>query len=199
MARANVARALVTGLFFCAWQEATECKAESYAFDSKRSEVRFAYTLGLALQKGRFSRVEGTMDFDDAAPERSRVEARIKTASLSTDEPVIDSVLKGPEFFDSGRQPEIRFKSGTVQMVGPTGANMTGDITVNGITKPITLQVTMQSGENPALKYSAGARHFTATARIQRSAFNMTAYGSMVAEDVDIVIDALLRKTGSRP
>jgi polyisoprenoid-binding protein YceI len=199
MKRAIPARAFAMGLAICSFGKAPDCGAESYVFDAKHTEVRFAYTMGLALQKGRFSRVEGTMNFDDAAPDSSRVEARIMTASLSTDEPVIDNVLKGRDFFNTESQPEIKFKSGTVRMTSATAANMTGDITVNGITKPITLKVTMQSGENPALRYSAGARRFTAVGRIQRSAFNMTAYGSMVAEDVDIVIDALLRKLAKQP
>lgn len=175
---------------------ASIARAESYVIDGRRTEVRFAYTMGFSHQKGRFSKVEGWMDYDEAAPERSRVEARIKTASLSTDEPVVDAVLKGREFFNADTQPEIRFKSGAVSMTGPAGASMAGDITVNGITKPVTLAVTMQSAVDPALKYSAGTRRFTATTRIQRSTFNMSGYGSMVAEDVDIVIDAVLRKSG---
>ncbi len=81
-----------------------------------------------------------------------------------------------------------------VQMIGADAAQMTGAITVNGITKPITLDVSIKSGDDPAMKYRVGSRRFTAIGRIQRSAFNMTAYSSMVADDVAIEIDALLKK-----
>jgi polyisoprenoid-binding protein YceI len=75
---------------------------------------------------------------------------------------------------------------------------MIGDMTINGITKPVTLEVRIAPHNNPALKYSQGSLEFLATTRIRRSAFNMTAYASMVADDIDIEIeieiDAILRK-----
>ena len=77
---------------------------------------------------------------------------------------------------------------------GTDTAEMTGDITVNGITKPITFTVSLHPHDDPALKYSVGAREFVATGHIQRSAFNMTAYQEMVGDNVDIEIDAVVRK-----
>jgi polyisoprenoid-binding protein YceI len=173
---------------------ADRASAESYVIDPKHTEVRFVYTLALSVQRGRFTSVDGAMEFDAKAPEKTRVNAVIKTASLTTGEAMTDSTLKGSEFFDAARQPEIRFQSQAVRMIGDDAAQMTGAITVNGITKPITLDVSIKSGDDPAMKYRVGSRRFTAIGRIQRSAFNMTAYSSMVADDVAIEIDALLRK-----
>ncbi len=59
-------------------------RAEGYVFDGKRTEVRFAYQIGLAKQQGRFTRVSGTLQFDEAAPERTQVLAVVATASLET-------------------------------------------------------------------------------------------------------------------
>ena len=150
--------------------------------------------MGLAKQKGRFSQVNGTLQFDEHAPERSTVTATVATASLGTGEPIVDDELKGSDFFNVAVDPVMTFKSRSVRSTGTDMAEMTGDITVNGITKPITFTVSLHPHDDPALKYSAGAREFVATGRIQRSAFNMTAYQSMVGDDVDIEIDAIVRK-----
>jgi polyisoprenoid-binding protein YceI len=169
-------------------------RAESYIFDARRTEVRFAYLMGPAKQQGRFSQVNGTLQFDEHAPERSTVTATVATASLGTGEPIVDDELKGSDFFNVAVDPVMTFKSRSVRSTGTDMAEMTGDITVNGITKPITLMVSLHPHDDPALKYSAGAREFVATGRIQRSAFNMTAYQAMVGDDVGIEIDAIVRK-----
>ena len=83
----------------------TGCRAEHYVFDAKNTEVRFAYTFGFAVQYGRFTSVEGTMEFDEKMPERSHAEARIKTASLTTGEPFIDDELKCRASRRIGRVP----------------------------------------------------------------------------------------------
>ena len=169
-------------------------KAESYVFDGKRTEVRFAYHIGLAKQQGRFTRVEGTLQFDKGAPERSHVTAKVATASLETGQPIIDAALKSSDFFNVVAQPEIRFKSRAVKPTGAGRAEMTGDITVNGITKPITFDVSLQPHNDPALKWSPGSMEFLAAGRIRRSTFAMTSFAYMVGDDVEIVIDAVAHK-----
>lgn len=173
---------------------ASPCRADSYIFDQRHSEVRFGYTMGMAQQKGRFTRIHGAMEFDGSSPERAHVDATIETASLVTGERLVEDELKSSDFFNAAIQPEIRFTSRAIRMTGPDTAEMTGEITINGVTKPVTLQVGLQPYENPALKYEVGARKFIATTRIKRSAFNMTAYASMVGDMVDIEIDAILHK-----
>ena len=173
-------------------------RAEPYVIDPKHTEVRFSYTMGLAVQRGRFTSVRGTMDFDPNIPEKTRVTAVIATDSLTTGEAAIESALKGRQFFDVSRQPEISFQSNAVQLTGPGSARMTGVITVNGITQPITFDVSIKSGDDPRMKYRVGSRRFIAIGQIQRSDFNMTAYRSMVADEVAIEIDALLKRKDRR-
>lgn len=168
--------------------------AELYVFDTRRTEVRFAYTMGFAKQQGRFSQVDGTVQFDDNAPERSRVVATVATASLGTGEPIVDNELKGSDFFNVAAAPVMTFKSRAVRPTGANTAEMTGDITVNGITKPVTFAVSLNPHDDPALKYTIGAREFVARGRLQRSAFNMTAYQAMVGDDIEIEIRAIVRK-----
>lgn len=172
---------------------APSVQARRFEFDQRRTEVRFIYKMAYATQRGRFTKVSGTLDYDEAAPGKSKINASIASASLTTGEALIDNELKGASFFNVEDAPVIAFKSLKVQTNSPTTAAVSGEMTVNGITKPVTLQVRIEPHDDPALKYDAGARRFFATTRIQRSAFNMTDYRSMVDDDVDIEIDAIAR------
>ena len=167
--------------------------AGRFEFDQRRTEVRFVYKMAYATQRGRFTKVSGTLDYDEAAPEKSKISASIAAASLTTGEALVDNELKGAAFFNVEVSPIIAFRSLVVQPRSATATDVSGEITVNGITKPVTLKVSLKPHDDPALKYDAGAREFIATTRIQRSAFNMTDYQSMVDDDIDIEIDAIVR------
>jgi polyisoprenoid-binding protein YceI len=171
----------------------TPAQADRFEFDSRRTEVRFVYTMGLSTQRGRFTRVSGTLDLDAAKPEKTTVAASIATESLTTGEPMVDSELKSASFFNAKASPVIAFKSRAVRLGTDFAGDVMGDITVNGVTKPVTLKVSVVPHDDPALKYDAGARAFTARTRIKRSQFNMTDYASMVADEVDIEILAIAR------
>ena len=167
--------------------------ASRFVFDERRTEVHFAYKIAYATQRGRFTKVSGTLDYDEAAPAKSKVNALIAAASLTTGEALVDNELKGAGFFNVQASPVIKFRSFAVKNGSATGADVLGEVTVNGITKPVTLKVSITPHNDPALKYDRGARRFIATTRIQRSAFNMTDYQAMVDDDVDIEINAIVR------
>ena len=167
--------------------------AGSFEFDQRRTEVRFVFKMAYSTQRGRFTKVSGTLDYDEAAPEKSKISASIAAASLTTGEALVDNELKGAAFFNVEASPVIAFRSLAVRPHSATAADVSGEITVNDITKPVTLKVSLKPHDDPALKHDAGAREFIATTRIQRSAFNMTDYQSMVDDDVDIEIDAIVR------
>jgi polyisoprenoid-binding protein YceI len=195
MRKSTLMSSLAT-LAFGAMALAGQCEAASYVFDQKRTEVRFSYSMGFAKSGGRFSKVRGTAQFDAAAPERTKVDAVIETGSLTADEPMVESELRGTNFFNVLAQPQMTFKSRAVRADTSEAAEMNGDITVNGITRPVVLQVALQPHEGPALRYSAGALELVAKTRIRRRDFNMTAYGDMVGDEVQIEIRAILRPTG---
>ena len=167
--------------------------AGRFEFDQRRTEVRFVYKMAYSTQRGRFTKVSGTLDYDEAKPEKTKVSASIAAASLTTGEAVVDTELKGKAFFNVAASPVIAFKSLAVKSRSATAADVSGEITVNGITKPVTHKVSLKPHDDPALKHDAGAREFIATTRIQRSAFNMTEYQSMVDDDIDIEIAAIVR------
>lgn len=172
---------------------APPAQAGRFEFDQRRTEVRFVFKMAYSTQRGRFTRVSGKLDYDEAAPEKSKISASIAAASLTTGETLVDNELKGSAFFNVEVSPVIAFKSLDVRPRSATVADVTGEITVNGITKPVMLNVSLEPHDDPALKHDAGARKFIATTRIQRSEFNMTDYKSMVDDDIDIEIDAIVR------
>lgn len=168
-------------------------RAESYTFSPRKTEVRFSYVMGLSTQRGRFSRVEGSLQYDENAPEKSQVFASIATSSVETGQPIIDDELKGPNFFNAKLAPTLTFRSRSVKQKAENTAEILGDITVNGITKPVTLDVVLTPHEDPALKYSAGSKKFIARTTISRRAFQMNAYTDMVGDEIGIEIDAVVR------
>lgn len=174
-------------------ETAPAAHAGTYEFDQRRTEVRFIYKMALATQHGRFTKVSGTLDYDEAAPEKSKVTAAIAASSLSTGEAIVDSELKGASFFNVEASPVIAFKSLAVKPRSATDADLAGEITINGITKRVTLAVSLAPHDDPALKHDAGAHKFLAKTRIQRSAFKMTKYQALVDDEIDLEIDAIVR------
>ncbi|MFN0218147.1 MAG: YceI family protein [Hyphomicrobium sp.] len=172
---------------------AAPAHAGRFEFDQRKTEVNFVFTMAYSKQRGRFTKVSGTLDYDQAAPEKAKISAAIASASLTTGQPLVDSELKGKAFFNVEASPTIAFKSLAVKPRSATEADVSGEITVNGVTKPVMLKVTLEPHDDPALKYDVGAQKFIATTRIQRSAFNMTDYQSMVDDEIDIEIAAIVR------
>ena len=110
--------------------------AARFEFDKRRTEVRFVYKMAYSKQRGRFTKVSGMLDYDEAAPEKSKISASIAAASLTTGEALVDNELKGAAFFNVVASPVIAFKSLAVRPLSATAADVSGEITVNGITNP---------------------------------------------------------------
>lgn len=166
---------------------AGHAQGNPYAIDTTRSEVLFSYSMALSNGSGRFSTMAGTASIDDAALQNTKVQAVIDTRTLRAGDSLAQGKLRGTDFFDVARFPQMLFKSRSVRPKTATTAEIVGDITVKGITRPIVLYASLQP---PG---AGGAREFRARARINRNDFNMTAYAFLVGEAVDIEIRALLR------
>ncbi|MGQ0457657.1 MAG: YceI family protein [Hyphomicrobium sp.] len=193
LARGLLTLALPSLLILQLFAAAPPAHAGRYEFDQRKTEVNFVFTMAYSKQRGRFTKVSGTLDYDEAKPERAKISASIAAASLTTGQPLVDDELKGKAFFNVAASPTIAFKSLAVKPRSATQADVAGEITVNGITKPVTLKVTLEPHDDPALKYDVGVRQFVAKTRILRSAFNMTDYQSMVDDEIDIEIAAIVR------
>lgn len=176
-------------------------RAETYGFDKNHTEVRFLYDhLGMSIQSGQFGAVDGTVVFDRKKLENSKVEVVIKTDSVDTGVPALDTHLKSKDFFEVDKYPEITFKSTSVKQTGKDAGQITGDLTIHGVTKPVTLNVTFNfAGPHPLAKFikkydGAPYASFSAQAEILRSDFGVGLYAPATADRVRIVIETELRK-----
>ncbi len=166
--------------------------ADTYAFDTAHTDVVFRVDhLGFSDTIGRFNQVDGTIVLDEANPENSSVEVTIQAASLDTNHAKRDEHLRGADFFDVETHPTITFVSTAVERTGETTATVTGDFTLLGVTKPVTLEIVLNALKpHPIPSYegviTAG---FSGTATIQRSDFGMDAFVPAVGDEVAIVLE----------
>lgn len=166
-----------------------EAAPQTYEFDKAHTQIMFfADHLGFARSHGDFLDFDGHYIFDPDAPEASSVEVTIKTASVDMNMEKWSEHLKGPDFFNSEKYPEMTFKSTAVKVTGDKEADVEGNLTLLGVTKPVTLHVRYnKGGKHPFMnRYETG---FSATARIDRAQWGMTYGAEMMDTNVDIVIE----------
>jgi polyisoprenoid-binding protein YceI len=121
---------------------------EQYKFDQARSAIGFTVRQYLGTTHGKFGRFSGKIDIDREHPENSSVVAKIDVASIDTRIQKRDNHLRSPEFFNVEKFPEITFKSRRVTRTGPQTGDIAGDLTLHGVTKPITLHVKLLTSPN---------------------------------------------------
>ncbi len=182
---------------------AAPAAADTFTLDRQHTEVRFSWDhLGLSRQSGRFTDVSGTLQFDPERPDQSTVDVTIPMVGLMTGVPALDQqLLKTKDYFDVAGHPVITFKSGSVRQTGDKTAELIGDLTMNGITKPVTLAVVWNfMGEHPlsavnptfAGKTVAG---FSARTHLLRSDWGMTRIIPLISDEIRISIETELIKT----
>jgi polyisoprenoid-binding protein YceI len=151
--------------------------------------------MGLSEWFGDFSKPTGTAFFDSKNPSADAVDITISTASVTTTNATLDGELKSADWFDAATYPTIHFKSTQVVPTGPASADVTGDLTLHGVTKPVTLKVKLYgSGVNMMDKHFTVGFH--ASTEIKRSDFGVTKYVPLIGDDVHIVISAPFEKAG---
>jgi polyisoprenoid-binding protein YceI len=173
--------------------------AGSYAIDKAHTSVTFRVShLGFSHYTARFSKIDGHLRFDPAAPATMAVEATIDPTSLELNTPPagFHDQLMSKAWFDAAAFPAITYRSTKVEVTGPNTARVTGDFTLHGVTKPVVLEVTYNGGYPPNSFDPGGARiGFSAHGAFKRSAFGMgagiPAPGSNmgVSDDVDVAIE----------
>ncbi|NEX92484.1 YceI family protein [Caulobacter sp. 17J65-9] len=177
-------------------QNPAEVQAGTYAIDPAHSKITWKVShLGYSTYVGQFAKVEGVLHLDAKSPAASKINVTIDTTSLGTLNPALDKHVKSSEFLDVEKFPVATFNSTQVQPTGPKTAKVTGDLTLRGVTKPVSVDVQFnQAGTNPLDKrYSLG---FAGEARIKRSDFGITTYIPAVGDEVTLEIEAELKRTG---
>jgi polyisoprenoid-binding protein YceI len=168
--------------------------AGAYTLEPTHARIVWQVThMGLSEWFGDFALPTGTATFDPKNPAADQVDITIKVASVSTTNTTLDGELKAADWFDADKFPTITFKSTQVVPTGPGTADVTGDLTLHGVTKPVTLKVKFRAGGVNVLDkaYTIG---FDATTAIKRSDFGVSKYVPMVGDDVQITISAPFEK-----
>lgn len=161
--------------------------ADSYAIDPTHTAPRFEYNhFGYSNQQHRFDKTSGKITLDRAARSGS-VDVVIDAKSVNTGYEVFNGHIQGEDFFDTAKHPSISFKSTAVKFEGDKPVSVDGNLTIKGVTRPVTLTLTHFTLQaHPMLKKDAiGAN---AVAKIKRSDFNMGKYAPYVSDEVTLSI-----------
>ena len=167
---------------------AIEVASGTYKLDPTHTDVLVQWThMGFSKPSAHFGISEGTLVYDAADVGKSSVEVTLPLSALDTFMPELDEHLRGADFFDAAQFPTATFKSTKVEAAGTNKLTVTGDLTIKGTTKPVTLDVTINgAGEHPMLKQQSVG--FDATATLKRSDFGVSAFVPAVSDDINVRI-----------
>jgi polyisoprenoid-binding protein YceI len=176
-------------LIFAAFVQSAAAN-ETYQFDQARSTIVFRVHQFLGTTNGKFTQFSGSIDLDRQHPEHSSVSARIQVSSIDTGIKKRDDHLRSPEFFNVAKYREITFKSRSVKQTGPQSGDIVGDLTLHGVTKPVTLRVKLVT----PVSDEARTRWEVTTEPLKRRDFGLmfgsaTETVSGISQDVAIKID----------
>lgn len=178
---------LVTLMIAASLTSVAYAAPETYNIEQNHTKPRFEYNhLGYSQQLSRFDTVDGTITIDRVAKTGS-VNITIDAKSVNTGSTLFNGHIQGEDFFDTAKYPTITYKSSKLNFEGDKVASVEGELTIKGVTKPVTLTVvSFQCMPHPMLKKDAcGA---TATAKVKRSDFNMGKYAPYVSDEVTLTI-----------
>jgi polyisoprenoid-binding protein YceI len=166
----------------------------TWKIDPAHSHVEFAVRhLMITTVRGRFGDVQGTVVTDDTDPTKAEVEVTIAVNSIDTREAQRDAHLKSADFFDAEKFPTLTFKSTGVTDVKGDHFKLAGDLTIHGVTKPVTLDVTSEGRGKDA--WGGERAGYSATTKVNRSEFGLTwnqvleTGGIAVADEIKISLD----------
>ena len=179
--------ALITAALLSGIATSAIAAPTSYAIDPSHTFASFEYThLGFSKQRSRFNDTTGTITLDQKAKTGS-ADIAISVTSVDTGSKAFDGHLTSADWFDAAQYPSITFKSTSFKFKGDKPTEVMGNLTVRGITKPVTLQVThFQCAMHPMKqKEACGANAVT---HIKRSEFGLGKYAPNVSDDVELTV-----------
>ena len=179
-------RTLVT-LIFTLCAATTYAAPETYNIDPNHSKPRFEYShFGYSIQLSRFDNITGTITLD-RAKKKGSVDVTIDAKSVNTGSDLFNGHIQETDFFDTEMFPTITFKSNKMKFDGDKVVSVDGELTVKGITKPVTLTLnSFLCMPHPMLKKEACGT--TATAKVKRSDFDMAKYVPNVGDEVTLTL-----------
>lgn len=187
-----ICAATLLALPFGVSAELSDVPSGEYALDSSHGYITFTYNhLGFSNPRVGFNSFDTKLKLDSRNPENSTVEVTIDASSIDSRVAEFNEHLNGSDFFDTAAYPTITFKSTRVKATGENTFNVTGDLTILGTTKPITLATTINgAGEHPMKNVPAIG--VSASAKLKRSDWGLDAYVPDVSDEVELSIEAEL-------
>ena len=168
----------------------------TYHIDPGHTQIVFAYDhMGFSNNVGVISESTGTLTLDPKNVAAAKVSVDVPIANIRTGVAKLDEHLMKADFFDAAKFPKATFVSTSVKADGPTGAEITGNLTIKGITKPVTLDAEFYgAGKAPAMAGGKENIGFVATGAVKRSDFNMGYGVPMVGDAIELKIIAAFQK-----
>ena len=173
----------------------------AYKLDRTHASVTWKVShLGLSNYTARFNTMDAELNYDPSDPSKSSINATIDPASVNTGFPMsvrpedFDKVLRGDKWFDVAKYPAITFRSTKIEKTSDKTGKITGDLTLHGVTKPVTFDVTLNGAFESDPLSKAPSLGFSASTKIDRTAFGMDALVPYVGSEVTILIEAEFRK-----
>jgi polyisoprenoid-binding protein YceI len=164
----------------------------NWQIDPVHSSAQFSVRhLGVSTVRGAFMKVSGSAKYDAADPSKGSLDATIEATSVDTRVEMRDNDLRSPNFLDVAKYPTITFHSKQTKAAGAGKLQITGDLTIHGVTKEVVLDV---DGPTAPIKDPWGNQRFgaSATTKIKRQDFGVNGAPGIVGDDITITIDAEL-------
>jgi polyisoprenoid-binding protein YceI len=182
--------AFITALAMAA---SAAAQAGTWQIDPNHTAAEFSVRhLGVSTVRGVFSKITGSATYDPADPSKASLDATIDATTLDTRVEMRDNDLRSPHFFDVQKYPTITFRSKSAKAAGSGKLAITGDLTMHGVTKEVVLDV---DGPSAPIKDPMGKGQrmgASATTRVTRQDFGLTAAAGVVGDEVTITIDVEL-------
>ena len=181
--------ALACALAFASLQ--SSLRADEYVVDPSHTSVIFGISHhGYSFTYGRFNKVSGDFTLDPAKPEAASFTLAIDAGSIDTNDAKRDDHLRGPDFLNTGEFPVISFKSNKVVVEKKDDATIyvvSGDLTMHGVTKPVTLNL-QKLGEGPGPTGQDFRTGFNCQTKLNRSEWGMTKMVPHIGDEVAVTI-----------
>lgn len=188
-----MSRFVLTLLSTLALAVAAAAQAGTWQIDPMHSAAQFSVRhLGVSTVRGAFTKVTGTAKYDPADPSKTSLEATIEASSIDTRVDMRDNDLRSPNFLDVQKFATITFHSKQTKAAGPGKLQITGDLTIHGVTKDVVLDVDGPTA--PIANPMGGGQRIGASAstKINRKDFGVNGAAAMVGDEITITIDAEL-------
>jgi len=167
-----------------------QVKAGAYVLDKSHGKITWSIShMGFSTYTGQFADVDAKLTLDSAKPANSALDVTVNMSGIGTLNEKLDAHLKTADFFNVAKFPTATFKATKIELTSSKTAKITGDLTLLGTTKSVTIDATFnQAGPTPMTNaYRVG---FTGSCKLKRSDFGMSKFLPMLGDDVSLDIEA---------